>query len=427
MYFNDWTARPIMNAEATPWALGTHRAGGWYSFLVSTAATYLCATPDNVFELTSEKNIADTSTCRLKQRAAINGRNAPNANNLPLWRRDYYGALSGHLLETGPNNWTIYLINHGELQNDDPAMFPGSNGLATCAPAPDIGYGSLSCGAVNWWGSYNAFITMSSIPFTQSALAGSEAVTTDYGPITWPSNGYIESLDGGATWIKATDGGVRHPSSILKDGYIYVFYEDLSQGKESEGRGPGIKVIRAPVTSSGIDPTSFRTYFENTFTDPALPPGYDVSSYHKKWSTKGGRSGSLFPLNVVPALPTPGTARPDMRHVSDIFSFSVARVNGTDLYLGVANELAKGVTIRLSKDLLHWGEPTVVPGTGLNFWAGGVDLQRLPLLYARPANADGDSNTDIEPNDFYIIGTQTAQHGATEAKVVNAIHLQLNP
>ena len=426
VYFNDWTAQPIMNAEVTPWALGTHRAGSWYSFLVSTGATYLCEFPNNIFNVSFEKSMADTNTCRLRQSAVINGSNAMNTDNIPLWRRDYYGAFSGHLLQTAPSSRTIYLINHGELDNDDPEMFPGKNGLVNCAPAPDIGYGSLSCVGVNWWGSYNAFVTMSSIPFTEAALSGNESLATDYGPITWPSNGYIESLDEGATWIKATDGGVRHPSSIIKDGFIYVLYEDLSQGQESDGRGPGIKIIRAPITQSGIDPRSFKMYFENDFTESALPPGYDLARYYTKWSAKGGRSSSLFPNNVVIAPPTPGTRRAQMRHLSDIFSFSVAKVNHTHWYLGVANESSKGVTIRLSKDLLHWSESTVVPGTESNYWAGGVDLQRLPLLYARLANSDGDSNTDIEAPDFYIIGTQTARRGDTVAKVVNLIHLQLN-
>jgi hypothetical protein len=158
--------------------------------------------------------------------------------------------------------------------------------------------------------------------------------------------------------------------------------------------------------------------------DPALPPGFTTSNYYTKWSVKGGRASGLFPDSILTAPPTPGTKRTDQRRLSTIFSFSVAKMDGTDWYLGVANDGSRGLTLRFSKDLVTWSQPTVVPGSD-SYYTPGSDLQKAPFLYARLANADGDSNTDINPNDFYIIGTQTAQHGNTQAKVVNEIHLSL--
>lgn len=267
---------------------------------------------------------------------------------------------------------------------------------------------------------------MSRMPWTYNNLTSNKKFD-DLGPITWPSNGYIESLDGNKTWIKATDGGVRHPSSIIKDNYLYVFYEDLSQGKESDGRGPGIKVIRAPINNGDVDPNSFMAYYNGNFSENSLPRGFNLPTYYKSLSQKGPRTSSLFPdLNKFAPQSTQGSKRVGARLVGDITNFSVARVEGTDYYLGVAHELSRGVTLRLSRDLTSWSNPVVVPGTAENWWLGKTDLQKYPLLYPRLANKNGDSNVSINPNEFYIIGTQTKPRNSSEAKVVNQIKLKLS-
>jgi hypothetical protein len=427
VYFNDWSKNPIMNVEVTPWAVSDAKPDSLHSFLVSTENTYLCSTNINLFDLKTVHEIS-RDHCALIETADV------SANRLDVssyWKRDFYGAFSAHVIGNSPKQ-TIYFVNHGELK--DEVLVPDQNGLdaPSCRPAPDIGYGSdlswsksgeaaPACDPSYVWPSYNAFISMSSLPYNLAAISKGRQAVTEYGPILWPSNGYIELSSDRTHWTKATDGGIRHPSSIIADGHIYVFYEDLSQGSEIDGRGPGIKVARAPVISSAIDSKSFRTYFNYSFDDLALPQDFDLN--HPLWQSKGGRASSLFPSDVFSVSPTPYTGQ-ITRRVSDEIGFSVARMIGTGWFIGVANQLSLGTTLRISKDLLTWSEPVVIPGTASNFFGGGVDLQTdIPLLYARFANADSESNNDIDPRNFYVIGTQTALYNGKLAKVVNAIHL----
>lgn len=424
MYFND--DKGIMNAEITPWMLGTKKTGGWYTYLTSTYDTFMCTTPNNIFELKTEDRLYDRQNCILRQEPALTPTTFSNPGAIPLWNRDYHGTFSAHLLQHKNSDLYLYSINHSESYNNDSLAirFPGQS-VSPCIPVANMGYGSLPCDPTNWWGSYNAWITLSRMPWTYTTLTTSKKLD-DLGPITWPSNGYIESLDNNQTWVKATDGGVRHPSSIVKDNYLYVFYEDLSQGPESSGRGPGIKVIRAPITDNGVDPNSFKAFYKNDFVDSSLPSGFNLPTYYKSLSQKGPRSSSLFPqLTKTAPQATLGSQRKGPRQVGDIISFSVAQVAGTNYYLGVAHELSRGITLRLSQDLVNWSEATVVPETESNWWQGNLDLQKYPLLYPRLANKNGDSNVLIDASEFYIIGTQTKPVNGIDAKVVNSIKLKL--
>lgn len=425
IYFNDDTG--IMNAEVTPWALETKKTGGWYTYLTSTYDTFMCSTPNNIFDLKIEDNLSSRNNCTLRLEPKLKPDKFASPNSVPLWNRDYHGTFSAHLINLSKDNTLLYSINHSESYNNDSLAirFPGTQ-TPPCIPVADMGYGALPCGSNNWWGSYNAWITLSSMTWTYDNLISGKKFD-DHGPITWPSNGYIESVDGNKTWVKATDGGVRHPSSIIKDNYLYVFYEDLSQGTESNGRGPGIKVIRAPITDKGVDPNNFKAFYKGSFTDSSLPAGFNLPTYYKSLAAKGPRTSSLFPeLNKTAPQSTFGTKRTGARQIGDIISFSVASVTGTDYYLGVSHELSRGITLRLSKDLVNWSAPTVVPGTENNWWQGTTDLQKYPLLYPRLANKNGDSNVSIDPNEFYIIGTQTKPRNGADAKVVNQIKLNLS-
>jgi hypothetical protein len=424
LYFNDY--KGIMNAEITPWALGSKRTGGWYTYLISTFDTFMCTTPSNIFTLKETEKIIDRKTCRLRLEPGINPDTLSTIGSIPLWRRDYHGTFSAHLITVKNQGPMVYAVNHGESYNNDSLAirFPASS-LPPCVQVADMGYGSLPCEPKYLWGSYNAWITLSSMPWTLKNLNGSTKFS-DLGPITWPSNGYIESLDNGKSWVKATDGGVRHPSSIIKDNYLYVFYEDLSSGVESNGRGPGFKVVRAPITSDGIKPSDFRAYFQGNFSEPTLPADFNLAKYYLKLAARGPKATNIFPNSLHAVTEnTLGARRTGGRIVSDVMNFSVAKVNGTPYYLGVGNDLSLGTTLRLSTDLVNWSSPIVVPGTEANWWVGKIDIQKTPLLYPRLMNADGDSNTDIDPQEFYITGTQTKLHGPADAKVVNAIKLKL--
>jgi len=400
LYFNDDTG--YRDVEITPWSLENHKLGGDYLYLITSYNTHLCSYPSNFLNLSS---ITKLSSCKLRQTSPITP-NTQNFTSTPsLWTRDYYGAFSGHLLNNSSQEWKIYAINHGELLNNN--YFP----TQPCRLAPDIGYGSLPCTEANHTLSYNAFVGMSEFPWTLQNL-NSDNHFTDLGPIAWPANGYVENGK------KSTFLGILHPASIIKDNFIYVYYRDTSSGDQSSGRGAGLKLARAQISDSGINPLSFKTYFKTDFIDSALPPGFNKSNILDFFSKKGGRASSLFDsTNSLNGSP-------------DVYSFSVAKIAGSNLYLGVAQDLGLGITLRFSDDLIHWSQETIVAGTDFNYFTGGgtPEFIKEPFMYPRLLNSNGDSNVEIDPNDFYIIGASNGQNPfnpGLNARVVNQIHLKL--
>lgn len=399
LYFNDDTG--FRDVEITPWSLENHRLGGNFLYLVTSYNTHLCAFPDNMFVLSTLTKISD---CKLRITPSITPTTSDTVSNNPLWSRDYYGAFSGHLISTKNSDWQLYTINHGELLNNN--YFPSQ----PCRVAPDIGYGELPCIPANHEHSYNAFVGMSSFPWNLASFSSSN-LFDDLGPIVWPANGYV------ANGQKATFLGILHPSSIIKDNFIYVFFRDTSYGDIVSGRGAGLKVARAPISDDGIDPHSFKTYYSGGFTDSALPTGFTKSNIASYFSQKGGRSSPLF--NASNSLTSP-----------DVYSFSVAKLSGTSFYLGLAQDLNLGLTLRLSTDLVNWSQEIVVPGTEFSYFKDGgtATFIKEPFMYPRLANASGDSNVEIDPNDFYITGASTHQNPfnpSVNARVVNQIHLKL--
>ena len=403
LYFNDDTG--FRDVEITPWALENKKLGGNYLYLVSSYNTHICDDDNNILLTDVYTKI---SNCKLRQSSANTPSNTTLADGTKsLWSRDYYGAFSGHIIGTKNQGFQIYTINHGELLNNNYfSALP-----ERCKIAPDIGYGLYPCTVENHTLSYNAFVGMSSFAWNTNNFY-SDNNFIDQGPIVWPGNGYVDKIK------KATVLGILHPTSIIKDGYIYVFFRDTSQGNEA-GRMSGMKVARAPITDSGIDPISFKTYFQTDFIDSALPLGFDKEKIEDYFSQKGGRSSGLFNADN----------RTD--YIPDVYSFSVAHLMGTNWYLGVAQDLYLGVTLRLSMDLVNWSQQIVVPGTEFNYFKDGgtPEFIKQPFMYPRLASIDGDSNNEIDPNNFFIIGTSDGKNpfnSQYKAKIVNKINLKLN-
>lgn len=206
--FNDSSQERI--TEITPWALENKpKTGSNHLFLVSSNKTFLCDFPDNIFGSVSSSAV---SSCQLRQGSTISRQTTGGQydTSLPLWRRDFYGAFSGHMI-VEDRGTMIYAINHGELLNNDYFM----SLVQPCYPTPNLGYGTLPCDGQPENVSYNAFVTMSSFNFGQDYFSSKSF--TDLGPIVWPANGYV------ADGKKATYLGILHPGSIIKDGYLYVF------------------------------------------------------------------------------------------------------------------------------------------------------------------------------------------------------------
>lgn len=298
-------------------------------------------------------------------------------------KRSYNGVFSAHRIDN-----RIVTINHGENKNwvnptgQDPALCSRNTVKPeiSCYASPalaDLGCASGLYGGqwIDCLESYHSFVTISSRIRSQSTVY-------DFGPIVWPADGYVKSNGVFST-------GVRHPSSIVHDGYLYVFYADLSVSAEP-GRGPGIKVARAPLITDGVG--AFKTYFkcadenETCFSEMALPQGFTLSSIRSYYGRVGGRSTDILESTRV--------TRPDL-----VNRFSVAKLANEKGFIGVSLEDGR-VYLRHSHDLLHWSRASEVESLSTN----GLTTD-TKFLYVNFLGASGSDHHLIDQNDFYLIGT----------------------
>ena len=324
------------------------------------------------------------------------------AENLYPWRRNYYAIASAQYI----NHPTAGPIALGFLHGENKSMVGTTQQAVDCD-----GYGLGGP-------TYGAFIGGSWLSNTSSTNWG-QAYHNDLGPIVWPSSGYF--LANG----QKCSLGCGEPSSILADdGYLYVFYKDMSHWRvpeydrrapvfpniilyhhpedpdfpEEEGRMGGIKVARVPIADA-LTTQAYKSYYEDQFGgdvawNPSLPAGF----------TKD---------NTTAFLRTPGPIASDiMRQPGyDYVRFSVAKVAGTNYYFGVGtyqdynDKWVDGngshpkvkLALRYSYDLLHWFGNRVFEVS--NDWTGSHF--NYPVFLRK----DGSSNTIIDGDDFYVMGT----------------------
>jgi hypothetical protein len=90
--------------------------------------------------------------------------------------------------------------------------------------------------------------------------------------------------------------------------------------------------------------------------------------------------------------------------------FAVAKIKGTDYFIGVENDFGWQIIdsqwnsvawtgLRVSKDLIHWGELYVLNDTIVSNW------QNLKLGHTKFLSSDFSSNKEIDANGFYLIGS----------------------
>jgi len=90
--------------------------------------------------------------------------------------------------------------------------------------------------------------------------------------------------------------------------------------------------------------------------------------------------------------------------------FNVAKIKGTDYFIGVENDFGWQIVgtqwnsvawtgLRISKDLIHWGEVYVLKDTISQTW------DDLKLGHTKFLRSDFLSNKEIDPNGFYLTGS----------------------
>jgi hypothetical protein len=210
------------------------------------------------------------------------------------------------------------------------------------------------------------------------------------------------------------------PSYTYFTGLIPHTYPGDPDFPEEEGRHGGIKVARV-LLADALNSQAYRSFYEdpshNQFWNPSVPDGFTkemTTTY--MWGVKGPMATNIM------GEETEGHQTPER--------FSVAKVTGTDYYLGVydyededdrwidgngnSNSTLK-VSLRYSRDLVHWSDNKVIYSTH--------DWTTTHFNYPIFLSSDGWSNNAVDPNDFYIVGTSPSTIGHT----VYRLHVTIPP
>jgi hypothetical protein len=381
---------------STPAQVDTSATGGWtetspwtipltgeHGYLVSTNYTMLCSSAEALPDVSG--SALDVDQCTRVLAGGTTDLPPPEDITAPEWARNYYGAFTAHALRPDDPDSPLLVFAHGENKNEDLGGILYTNTINTDA-TDYSGYDDTGF-YVDAWDAYNAFIG-STVFATPSAAFTDGPSVTDNGPVVWPSTGYLD-----ATGAKTSE-GVRHPSSIVFNGFVYLFYLDESHGDDPD-RHAGIKVARAPLDRAGA-PGSFFAFYAGGFGEPALPIDYSVSRLHAALAQPGPRTTAILGLDSAN----------DVR-------FSVAQVvpspSGAPLFVGVeehgGDDDGTGwwVALRLSANLTDWSAPVQVPGIAAATWEDGS------LNYPIFLDENGTTNTTISPNGFYLVGTHDSQ------------------
>jgi len=293
------------------------------------------------------------------------------------WRRNYNGVFGAHALTLPSGQNILFAVSHGENKNEKqegyfyqntvrPSFILNPNNPATYSG--DTGNGYTDC-----WQAYFGFLNGNWLPNDAAHDWGNQYLN-DMGPIAWPSAGYIK--------VDSTQAstGLRHPSSIVYNGYVYIYVRDES----NDGTG-GIKLIRCAIADI-LNPASYQTWSETQGWISSLPNGFTKENCASYFAVRGPQNSSVFPLD------------------RNTIRFSVAKFRNSDQFIGVEqynDDFDNGrskLAFRTSTDLIHWSDR-------INFYSN-TTLNWSDFLYKYPIflNAEGTSNNDIDINNFFVLG-----------------------
>jgi len=374
--------------EIPPWTI----AGGWHTYLMHNGTRTVTYSVPNAMAPNTSIN------CTGKGAFAL----GPNASD--PWKRDYSGIYSAHYLvhpSLGP-------INIGFCHDENKNICNGPEN--TIDP-----YVSTNCSKP-----YQGYFAMVSAVWTTSSPSdnwGQQGYDNDLGPILWPSSAFVAG-DG----VSPASQGLLQPSSIVSGNYIYVFIVDdgpLPAGpRGQEGRGRGIKLVRVPV-SGCLDPTQYQVYYKDPSGNvqwlPSLPSGFTKENMLQYVKVQGPKSTDIL--------------SGDDADNTLVFRFTAAQVNNTNYFIGCEeysdnnditfiNGVAQGrhhVALRFSYDLMNWSPREMIIETADDWNASAFNY---PILLS----ADGWTNTAIDLNNFYVIGTHSQSPFINPISMMNITH-----
>jgi hypothetical protein len=395
--------------EIPPWVI----PGGWYQYFFTTAWTKTWASPISLVAPTTSIDFSVNGygpfnvLCQLDW---WNGFLAPST--LPAgyhWRRQYNGIFSVHHYTHNTQGSINLAFTHGENKNERQYDNAGTGQLyantfdsayppVLSNPATYSGYAPGSSTYLECWRAYHATVNLAWLPNTAATDWGN-GYYYDHGPFVWPYSGYYHT-DG-----SKSSSGLRHPSSVTKGDSIYVYFIDSSVDNIAPGvPGSGIKVAKAHLNDAN-DPLKWYVYTASGWV-ASLPAGFTKETMLNYTKVMGPASTSLI-----------------YEWQMDPIRFSVAKIKGTDYFLGAklfldysvsSSSPAARIGLYLSKDMVTWSDRKLL----VEDVAGGWD--QLGLRYPIFLNKTGDNNEEIDLNDFYIIGTRPV------GSSIGRLHLKLS-
>jgi len=341
--------------------------GGARSLNLTTSWTYGCWTRANplvdAVHLTAEH-------CTRVLWDDVHG--APPAE-LPVgqdWRRNYNGVFTTHVIEVD-GQARVLGFDHGENKNEVLGEHRYQNTVDPGVRVEDCASGYVDGHYQDCWPAYNAFVGTSWQVY-DAAHAWGLTPYEDEGPVVWPANGHTH---GG---VKSSS-GLRHPHGLVAGDFVYVFYEDTSNGWGNRGYGP--KVARAPLAGGGR-PGTFTTWCDGAWV-PSLPEGFDRSRMADFYDQQGGCASPVVPVD------------------GNFVSFAAARLEDGS-FVAVEEVLQADrwlLRLRASLDLVHWSSPVELRARD-GSWSDG-DLHYPVFL-----REDGWSSYEVNAAGFYVLGTR---------------------
>ena len=386
-----------MKMEVPPWMI----PGRWHSyFMVDGKNGYVCSSPADLV-VNSDLDIRNDGVGPFDVSTHSIGRDIGGCSSKGRdWSRVYYAIYSAEYFQH-PTQGTVSL---GFLHGENKDVCDGGN---DCHNTINTDPSNVCPFKGDFWPRYNSFVCASWTPNTQVTNWGQQYFSNELGPITWPCTGYLQP-----NGEKATT-GVNHPSSIQYNGYVYVFYHDAGpygglNPHSEEGRQEGIKVVRAPL-SEALNPSAYEAYYRdpsgNEYWNPSLPAGFT-------------KEHLLDYLRVQGPMTTDLMGDEGNNQYGNL-RFSVARVRGKDYFAGVESyiDYADGskykTALRFSADLVHWTDRRMIVDVAKDFTTSTMNY---PIFLS----ADGWSNSVVDENDFYILGT-----GSVISNTVYKKHISL--
>jgi len=209
--------------EVPPWII----PGGWKSYC------FVDGVGTNIWS--SATSLTVTRTIYFKKEAVgpfnvstsyINSGQYNPAKAIKDWGRNYHAIYSAaHIQHPTMGSVSLGFL-HGENKNlvQGDANKPGAkrypNTIQQNVPIDPKDHDTYSGGSPyqEGWKAYNGIVSAAWVPNNASTNWGQQFFSNEMGPIVWPSTGYVTK-----SGIKCTS-GLRHPSSIVYNNYVYVFF-----------------------------------------------------------------------------------------------------------------------------------------------------------------------------------------------------------